>query len=438
VARHAQATASGLCAGIKLDSNSTSISDDDGERKWKVALSGPGCKVDMRAEGKIEFNRDFTDISRISNNGFVRIDITERGVRRQLDIESNGGTLSRRWQVDGREQPYDEAAARWFGAFLIELDRRTAVGIDVRLPLLLQQGGVDAVLRETELIPSDYVRSAYFTGLGKRAKLTPAEVTRVLRQAASLTESDYYAHELINAFAGHGISDPDQRAAVVQIIKGMDSDYYRAESVDALVGAGRPGAAELDFLVSMLRDMESDHYKLQVLNNAIRGGALTPAQRASLVTAGAAIESDYYAAEFLKGIAAEGRMDGAIRETYVKAIGRIDSDYYVAEVVKTLIEKQGGGAGDARSILAIVPSIESDHYRTETLAALLQVSGLTESDLLGIVSASAGMSDHYATETLTRVLRYSGRSDRVRDAAVAAGDRLSDHYAGEVRRAAGR
>jgi beta-lactamase regulating signal transducer with metallopeptidase domain len=152
----------------KVESSSTSINDDDNRRKWKVELTGNGCKLVLQAEGRIDFSPDFSDISAISSGGFLRIDATNGGTRRQLDITPGNGGLRRSWRVDGREAAYDEAARAWFAAFLVELDRRTAIGVDVRLPHLLRQGGVDAVLDETALLPPSQALP-----LGTRANSMP-------------------------------------------------------------------------------------------------------------------------------------------------------------------------------------------------------------------------------------------------------------------------
>jgi len=137
----AQAASDRLCAGRGLDRSSSSIHEDDNKRSWTVKLSGEGCSVDLRAEGRFEFNADFTDITRIPAGGFFRVDVTDRGVRRQLEIEAGprDGNLVRTWRVDGRERPYDADARAWFAAFLIELDRRTGIGVDVRLPMLIRR-----------------------------------------------------------------------------------------------------------------------------------------------------------------------------------------------------------------------------------------------------------------------------------------------------------
>ena len=393
--------ASGLCGGRSLDSTSISRSDDDGEREWKVTVKGPGCRIELRAEGEFEFNGDFTDVSRVSRGGFFRLDVTEGATRRQLEIEPDG---SRTWRVDGRDQPYDAAARRWFAAFLVELDRRTAFGVDVRLPALLRQGGANAVLNETGLMGSDYARGVYYTRLAKATTLSPDDVTRILAQAADLTKSSFYAHEVIKAFAARGPVSGAQRAAVTRLIDRMDSDFYRAESVSRLVGAGSLDTESVDFLVRLIDRMESDFYKHQIMATALRDGKLTADQQARLTAAAGSIDSDHYASEALRALAATGSMPPAVRASFLRAVTGIDSA----------------------------------HYRSETLRALLVHDELSESDLQEVIALSAPLSDHYESETLRVVLRHRAASDRVRDAVVAAADGMSRHYREELRRAAGR
>ena len=397
-----------------------------------MRFSGDGCRVDLRAEGKIEFTPDFTDVSSISNDGFFRLDVTDGGVRRELEIQSRGGSLTRTWRVDGREASYDAAARAWFAAFLIELDRRTAVGVDIRLPALLRQGGPAAVLRETALMPSDYARSRYYTQLSRTTKLAPGDITQVLRQAAAMNTSDYYSAELVAALAGQGL-DEQGRMATAQLIDRMESDYYRATSIDALVGSGRPGPQEMALLAQTLPRMTSDHYKLQVMTRMLSANRLEPAQLASLAKTAATITSDYYAAEFLKALAAQGPLTSQVREPFFEAAGHIRSGYYLAEALTSVLSDKGTSSADVDRILQMMPAVDSDHYRAEVLSKLARLPQLTERDLIAIAGATKVMrSDYDKTETLRSVAAHRAANDRVRQAVLdAAADAVASLQRGD-------
>jgi hypothetical protein len=322
------------CDGAKTNS-SVSIHDDDGKQKWTIKLEGASCKIDFRMEGKARFNDDFTDLVSLPPDGSFRIDVTSDGERRELEITPQRNGLQRTWKVNGHEQPYDDAARTWLGSFLVELDRRTAVGVDQRLPNLLAKGGVTGVLAETAQMPSDYARNIYYSKLATATHLSSADVVRVFDQAASIGTSDYYGAELLKGLGVHAGDDAKIRAAMFRMIQSMTSDYYRAESVRQAIGSGKLGAREVDFLVSVLQDIDSDYYKDDVLKQVLAAGssAVTEADLLAIVKAVAPTKSDYYRAEMLRHVVTHPAATDPVRRAALDATGGM-STYYREEVEK--------------------------------------------------------------------------------------------------------
>ena len=385
-----------------LVNSSTSIMDHNGSQSWTIKLNGGPCSVDFRLEGKPQFNDDFTDLVGLSRGGSFRVDVTDGGVRRQLEILPGRDGLVRTWKVDGRERPYDEPARAWLAAFLIELDRRTGVGVNQRLPHLLKQGGVSAVLAETGLMSSEYARSVYYSKLSTAAQLSSDDIVRIFDQAASLKTTDYYATELMKKFGARLSGDKNLRAPMFRLIQGMSSDYYRVESVSAAVGTGKLGEQEMDFLIGIMPHMESGYYKTELLKKILTVGNLDPSQRKQLAGLARDIGDDSYAAEFVKALAASG----------------------------------DAGPGGARALIDAATNIQSDHYLSEAMRAILEHTRLTEADLLAIVKVvSEAKSDHYGSEILRRTVAHRAATDRVRQAALAATGGMSSHYRDEVARA---
>lgn len=387
-----------------LDHSSTSIRSDNGRQSVTVKLDGGRCAIDFRLEGKAQFNEDFTDLARLSSDGSLRLDVKDDGERRQLEIEPGSGGLVRTWKVNGHEQPYDAAAREWFATFLIELDRRTAIGVEQRLPVLLRKGGVSAVLEETGRMPSDYARGVYHAKLAGATRLSSGDVVRVLDQATTLKTSDYYASELFKNL-GATVAGADVRAAMFRLIQSMSSDYYRAESVKQAVGTGRLGAPEMDLLIGVIQHMESAYYKTEVLKQVLAAGKLDAAQRNRLALLARDIREDSYAYEFVKALAAP-------------------SD---------------AGPGQAHALLAAAATIQSDYYLSESVGVILAGPPLTESDLLAIVKMAAPTkSEYYRSEMLRRVLAHRAVTEAVRRAALDATGGMSSYYREEVERATGK
>jgi hypothetical protein len=320
------------CAG-EMAHTSTSITDDNGRQRWTIKLEGTSCRIDFRMEGEAQFNDDFTDLVSLPPGGSFRLDVTDDGQRRQLDITPGSGGLERIWKVNGRVQPYDDAARAWLGAFLIELDRRTGVAVDQRLPILLRKGGVAGVLAETAQMPSDYARNVYYSKLAAATRLSNADLVRVIDQAVSLGTSDYYNAELLKKLDIHPADDAQVRAAVVRMLRSMKSDYYRAESV-RLVAASRDATPdEVRALIDAASTMESDYYLSESVNAILANSNLTDADLLAIVKAVAPTKSEYYKTEMLRHVLAHRAVTEPVRRAALDAADGM-SGYYREELEK--------------------------------------------------------------------------------------------------------
>lgn len=385
------------CDGA-LKNSSVSIHDDDGRQKWTIKLEGSHCRIDCRTEGKVKFNDDFTDVLSLSRDGSFRLDVTDDGERRQLEITSGPSGLERTWKVNGREQPYDAAARAWFGAFLIELDRRTAVGVNQRLPILLRKGGTTAVLAETAQMPSDYARNIYYSKLASATHLSSADVVRVFDQAASLGTSDYYGAELIKSLGVRVGEDAALRAAMLRMIQSMSSDYYRAESVLRAIGSGRIEAREVDLLIGVIQHMDSDYYKTEVLKQILAAGKMDTAQRKRLAVLARDIHEDSYAYEFVKALAASADPRPDEARALIDAAATIESDYYLSESVNAILANPTLKDADLLAIVKTVAPTKSDYYRAEMLRHVLAHHAVTEPVRRAALDATEGLSSYYREE----------------------------------------
>jgi hypothetical protein len=389
--------------GSDLDHSSTSIVDHDGEQSWTIKAKSDRCSIDFRLEGKVTFNDDFTDVASMERGARLRADVFDDGTRRRLEIEPGRDGLVRTWSVDGRDRPYDAEARAWLAAFLIELDRRTAVGVDKRLPVLLKKGGVTAVLDETAHMPADYARGVYYSKLAAATSLSSHDLVRVFDQAASLKTSDYYGSELMKSMGARSGSDPEVRAAMLRLVGAMSSDYYRVESVRQAVGSRKLGPREMDILIGVLPHVDSGYYKTELLKTILASGSLDGAQRAKL----AAFARD------------------------------IDEDAYTSEFVRALAVKGDAGPGGARALIDAASTIGGDYHRSEALTAILQHQTLAEADLLAMVKAASSASEYYRAEMLRGIVKHPAATDAVRRASLAATGGMSAYYRKEVEKATG-
>lgn len=357
-----------LCPDGRDNFSNMSNSNKD-RRTWSVKISGRGCAVELKSEGRVEFSDDFTDVASITPSGYVRLSVDRGGSRRELDIDGKGTALTHTYRVDGSARAYDAAAKLWFGDFLIDLDRETAVGVEARFPKLLKQGGVDGVLKETALMTSDYARSRYYSKLGGAVKLSSAEAVRILNQAATLGTQDYYGAELLKAVGAQVGDSTAERAALLALVNKMQSDYYIVEGVNSAFTTRAVTASDVDFLLRILPRVESDYYKYEMVRrivSSMRGGGTT----------------------------ATGR------QAIIGAVTRIKSGYYASETVRSVLNDPQLGESDLLRLVDGVKPIREDHYKSEALRAIVRHTNASAKVRQAVIDASAGMSQYYRDELL--------------------------------------
>jgi beta-lactamase regulating signal transducer with metallopeptidase domain len=400
--------------GTGEHSSSTSITTDDGSKRWRVKWSQGDCSFEMDARGEFKWNRDVTDIESISSGGSFTVEQRDGDDTRRLVIRpSASGSLDRAYTVNGAKAEYDDAARAWFADALLALERQTAFAVDQRVPALLARGGVESVLQETTLLGSDYARRRYYTKLLSLRQLDRAQVRRVVEQAGSEMSSDYELAELLVAMAKLDAFGDDSHAAFVSASKKIESDYERRRALNALLqrdglapttvqalldAAGSIGSDyELATLlidvskryamndqtrpayIKALGSIESDYEHRRVLATIVVGGGLTPAITRTLLDDAKRISSDYELAEFLIQIAKKGVLDASTRDAYFAAADKIDSDYEHHRALSPLLVRGVLTSDLAKAILASAAKIESDYECASLLVELAKVITIDES-----------------------------------------------------------
>jgi beta-lactamase regulating signal transducer with metallopeptidase domain len=399
--------------GSSEHSSSTSISTDDGSKRWRVKWSQGDCSFEMNARGEFKWNGDLTDIESISSGGSFTIEQRDGDDTRRLVIRPTvNGSLERAYMVNGAKAEYDAAARAWFADALLALERQTAFAVDQRVPALLARGGVEGVLQETTLLGSDYARRRYYTKLLSLRQLDRAQVRRVVEQAGSQMSSDYELAELLVAMAKLDAFGDDSHAAFVSASKKIDSDYERRRALNALLqrdglapatvqalldAAGGIGSDyELATLlidvskryamndqtrpayIKALGSIESDYEHRRVLATIVAGGGLTPAITRTLLEDAKRISSDYELAEFLIQIAKKGVLDASTRDAYFAAADKIGSDYEHHRALSPLLVRAVLTSDLAKAILASAAKIESDYECASLLVELANVITIDE------------------------------------------------------------
>ncbi len=311
---------------------SINVNNSDNEH-YTIKYKSADCEGDVRVDGKLRYNSDYTRIVGLSNGGFMRIDETDHGVTRHLEARPSGDGLSYDWSVNGKSRPFDAEARAWLDNWTLVLFREMGFAAEDRATAMVNSGGIDAILREVGQMQSDYVQSIYLGVALEKGRPSNGDIERVLSVAASEIDSDYYMSEVLTHAS-----------------KGMTFT----------------NAAQQSYLKATAR-MQSDYYREEVLSNLLANGRLSNDQIAEVMRQAKLIQSDYYIATMLSNVASKYALDPAMRSAYMSAVGTIESDYYKLDVLHKLLAQKSLSDTDVISILTAGRTIGSDYYQSDLL-----------------------------------------------------------------------
>jgi hypothetical protein len=414
--------------GSSHSSISENRSGDRASRTWKVRWKAGGCTLELDARGVLTLNDRADDIEGISQGGFLEIREDDGRTERSVRLEPvAGGGLTREYEFDGRPRSWDADGAAWLSRTLVRLDRRTAFAVETRLPVLLRQGGVDAVLAEVAQMDG-YARRVYVTKLMDRETLTESQLRGIVVSAGIDLDSDYEAAELLIAVARQSNFGPDAQREAARIAGRMNSDYEQRRLLSALLDREALQPAVVEAMLASGRAIESDYELAELLIAVARRYAVNNHTRQYYLDALGTIESDYEHGRVLKAVVSSG---AATTEQLAALAGAASSrmdGYELAESLLALTKAGGSSPSVARAVIRATASLNSDYERGRVVKAV--VSASVDSSVAGaILEASRTIdSDHERTEILVALARRAPLNERLRALYVQAAEGMSSDY----------
>ena len=276
------------CAGARLGTTGTAVaavgSDDVGRRTATGATSttsasGTACSARTTGaacasarRGPIE--RDVTDVTSMSDDGYLMLRDWSALVPRTIEIRSSGGVITRTFYVAGLQRPFDDDARRWLAEKLPILVRRSGIGADERVKSIFAKRGVNGVLDEILLLGGDYARRRYFVALVDTARLDSTSSLPVLRQVGQQMTSDYERGQVLQRIASRVRLEDRAARAYVQAMAGMKSDYEKRRALTALLAARPLATGVAHIALAGVEDMHSDYDRGEVLRAALAAGGI--------------------------------------------------------------------------------------------------------------------------------------------------------------------
>ncbi len=394
----------GISAGLgertlEVDSGwkgtSTNVHDDDGRVEMSISHRDEERRLRVKAEGRIRFNESFTDIVAI-DDGFFRLRVDEGGERREVDLRGRRGELTREYEIDGRDAPWDSEAQAWFAQALTHVFRVSGIQGDDHVAALLEGGGVDAVLSEIDAIESDLVGRLYVSALAKAATLDDRQLDGVLAYVDEAIESDLETRLALATIIDHQDLNTDAWGRVLDATAIVRSDLEQRLLLSVAADRMPQNLDLLERFLSATESINSDLERRLALSSL--GGRLADADEQLMIRV---IEA-----------ADEIRSDLERRLALGAVVEYIESD----RTARAYIDTAGTIRSDLEARLALNKLLTDVRLDEATAAHLVDVA------------AEAIRSDLELRLLLGRVVDGYGDSPVVRDALIRALDKIGSDF----------
>ncbi|MFQ5703766.1 MAG: M56 family metallopeptidase, partial [Gemmatimonadales bacterium] len=355
--------------------NSTSTSVSSNDRETSVRIRVGNCRLRIELSGDITFNDDETDVTSISRGGYLEIEERDGRTRRKIEIERNGADLERRWVVDGDQQVFGADARAFLADMLPLLFRRVGLQAEERATRILEQQGVDGLLREISLIPSDHTARKYFGVALLKGKLDVSQVRKIVRLAGQEIASDFELAQLLVDVAESHPVDEAVKAAYVEAAGTIGSDFEHRRVLSAILA----------------RDALSTEVAAEMLAQATE------------------INSDFELAELLVGIMGKHPIDKALTPAFFNAVKTIGSDFEQRRVLNKVLDVRPLTEEAVAAILESSLSISSDFELARVLIKIANRFEIGDALRPAFLEAADSISSEYERGRVMSALAPRGK-----------------------------
>ena len=243
---------------------STSVNVNSNGKTTVSIKNSYGKNFSMEYKGEIELADDDSDVISISRGGYMEIKRSAFGSRRRILIEPDGsGNLIRKYWVGNSQKNFDGEGKQWLSEILLDVVRSTTLGSEKRVNRMYKKGGYYPVLKEIDIIDSDYVKARYIKLLMDK-KMDERGLLGTLKRIAKVN-SDHHQADILKHNSALFLSTDALRSTYIETAGKINSDHHKADVLKTLIDTDDISDKQLNSLFLIADDINSDHHQASVL-----------------------------------------------------------------------------------------------------------------------------------------------------------------------------
>lgn len=330
-------------------------------------MSSDRLGLEVEIDGDVAFNDSESDVASLDDEASIEQDVG--GVERRIEFRNAGGTVARRYFVDGREQRIDAAGRQWLASVIPTVLRESGFDAEARVERIKGRGGVAAVLAEIERISGDYARRAYVTALAERGPLQPAEIDRLI-ELVEQSSSDFEKRASLTAIVENQKLAAVPQVALLRAVAGMSSDFEQRTVMQSLAPKLVLEGGTAHAWGAALATIDSD-FEARVVIQTLAERRSLPQDHVRLALANTAqIDSDFERRTALQDLAPHVERYPALVRDYAASTAEMGSDFERRTAIVTLVEEVPVDAELAGAVLEAIAGIGSDFEKRTALVEL--------------------------------------------------------------------
>jgi hypothetical protein len=389
---------SASCQHRVRTSRSTSSSVSGTESK--TVIIDHGLFMEITYSGEIKFNEAENAITSIPGDGYIKY--KKNG--KKLTVESGEGGIVL-YRIDGgtKKSTLDQEEQLFIAAVIKEMIAH-GLGAKDRAERIYKREGAVGILKEVELLKSDYVKGIYFEALLNGKLLSSPEVVVCLDKIGLFIESDFEKAKLLKNFSADQLSDLPTTNAYFNAVKRMGSDFEKANVIKTI---NKKQLTSQQFMQALdaTKSIESDFEKANVLKEVLEQPGLSAERFDQALAVANTIDSDFEKSNVLKHLMQKGIFEGESFNRLLKSISHIDSDFERANLFKDLAVTGSKTEEQWIALLAEAARINSDFEKANVLKSISKRLPSAEKVKEAFMSAAKTIDSEFEYGSVMKAIR---------------------------------
>ena len=334
----------------------------------KMVIDDGTNKTEIRYSGEIKFSDDESTIVKISKFGYLEYQKNEVKL-----FAGNTKTGELKFDIMNRNErinPESEEGKKLIASVIQDL---ISIGFDApgRIQRVAQKGGLQAVVKETDHIQSDFAKSNYLEFALKSDSIEKTLLTEIAQKIEKQIGSDFEKGKLLKLFPEKLMQDSTISTNYFKAVSTIGSDFEKANALKSRINSSLT-TKQTEAIIEVSNTIGSDFEKANVLKLIIEHAVFQEINLKLMTQSIDQIGSDFEKCNLLKAAIDKSLMNEVNFMCLINSTSKIGSEYDRENLLKQFTEKELSSDQQWNELIANTTQIGSEFERSNVL---IQIAG---------------------------------------------------------------